>query len=87
MTAYLCTHIKHTHGLASRATISEAYVAALCDPTSALVVFNCKYKIDVATANEINKLFCEVVIAPEYDEEAIAIFKKRKTELFNSKRS
>jgi phosphoribosylaminoimidazolecarboxamide formyltransferase/IMP cyclohydrolase len=34
------------------------------------------------TAIEINKLFCEVVIAPEYDAEAIEILQQKKTELF-----
>jgi phosphoribosylaminoimidazolecarboxamide formyltransferase/IMP cyclohydrolase len=60
-------------GLASRKTISEAYVAALaCDPTSAFGgVLLQNTTIDVATAIEINKLFCEVVIAPKYDKEAI----------------
>jgi phosphoribosylaminoimidazolecarboxamide formyltransferase/IMP cyclohydrolase len=33
--------------------------------------------IDVATAIEINKLFCEVVIAPKYDKEAITIWKRK----------
>jgi phosphoribosylaminoimidazolecarboxamide formyltransferase/IMP cyclohydrolase len=56
-------------------------IAALADPTSAFG-FNFKYKIDVATATEINKLFCEVVIAPEYDAEAITILQEKKTELF-----
>jgi phosphoribosylaminoimidazolecarboxamide formyltransferase/IMP cyclohydrolase len=42
------------------------------------VVFNFKYKIDVATANEINKLFCEVVIAPEYDEAQLQFSRKEK---------
>jgi AICAR transformylase/IMP cyclohydrolase PurH len=40
---------------------------------------------DVATAIEINKLFCEV-IAPEYDAEAIEIL-QQKENYFNSKRS
>jgi phosphoribosylaminoimidazolecarboxamide formyltransferase/IMP cyclohydrolase len=39
-------------------------------------------KIDVATAIEINKLFCEVVIAPEYDAEAIEILQQKKNKLF-----
>jgi phosphoribosylaminoimidazolecarboxamide formyltransferase/IMP cyclohydrolase len=39
-------------------------------------------KIDVATATEINKLFYEVVIAPEYDAEATAILQEKKTELY-----
>lgn len=77
--------LKHNNacGLASRATISEAYVAALaCDPTSAFGgVLISNTKIDVATANEINKLFCEVVIAPEYDEAATAILQEKKNRI------
>jgi phosphoribosylaminoimidazolecarboxamide formyltransferase/IMP cyclohydrolase len=37
--------------------------------------------IDVATAIEINKLFCEVVIAPKYDKEGLQ-FEEKKTESF-----
>ncbi|WP_026708283.1 bifunctional phosphoribosylaminoimidazolecarboxamide formyltransferase/IMP cyclohydrolase [Flavobacterium frigidarium] len=77
--------LKHNNacGLASRANISEAYVAALaCDPTSAFGgVLISNTKIDVATANEINKLFCEVVIAPEYDEAATAILQEKKNRI------
>ncbi|MDG1872149.1 MAG: bifunctional phosphoribosylaminoimidazolecarboxamide formyltransferase/IMP cyclohydrolase [Flavobacterium sp.] len=77
--------LKHNNacGLASRATISEAYTAALaCDPTSAFGgVLISNTKIDVATANEINKLFCEVVIAPEYDEAATAILQEKKNRI------
>lgn len=77
--------LKHNNacGLASRATISEAYVAALaCDPTSAFGgVLISNTKIDVATASEINKLFCEVVIAPEYDEAATAILQEKKNRI------
>ncbi|NRT16081.1 phosphoribosylaminoimidazolecarboxamide formyltransferase/IMP cyclohydrolase [Flavobacterium sp. 28A] len=77
--------LKHNNacGLASRKTINEAYVAALaCDPTSAFGgVLISNTKIDVATATEINKLFCEVVIAPEYDKEAIAILQEKKNRI------
>ena len=38
-------------------------------------------KIDVATATEINKLFCEVVIAPAFDAEAIAILEEKKNRI------
>jgi AICAR transformylase/IMP cyclohydrolase PurH len=48
---------------------------------------DCKHKIDVATAIEINKLFYEVVIAPEYDAEELKFYNKRKQNYFNSKRS
>jgi phosphoribosylaminoimidazolecarboxamide formyltransferase/IMP cyclohydrolase len=74
--------LKHNNacGLASRKTISEAYVAALANIRFwwSLIA---NTTIDVATAIEINKLFCEVVIAPKYDKEAITIW-KRKTESF-----
>ena len=77
--------LKHNNacGLASRSTISEAYLAALaCDPTSAFGgVLISNTKIDVATATEINKLFCEVVIAPEYDAEAVAILQEKKNRI------
>ena len=33
--------------------------------------------IDLATANEVNKLFCEVVIAPSFDEDALALLKSK----------
>jgi phosphoribosylaminoimidazolecarboxamide formyltransferase/IMP cyclohydrolase len=42
---------------------------------------DCKHKIDVATATEINKLFCRVVIAPEYDAETIEILQQRKNRI------
>ncbi len=77
--------LKHNNacGLATRKNISEAYLAALaCDPTSAFGgVLISNTKIDVATATEINKLFCEVVIAPEYDTEATAILQEKKNRI------
>lgn len=77
--------LKHNNacGLATRETISEAYnVALACDPTSAFGgVLIANANIDVETANEINKLFCEVVIAPSYDAEAIAILQEKKNRI------
>ncbi|KQO34550.1 phosphoribosylaminoimidazolecarboxamide formyltransferase [Flavobacterium sp. Leaf82] len=77
--------LKHNNacGLASRTTISEAYLAALaCDPTSAFGgVLIANTKIDLATAQEINKLFCEVVIAPSYDDDAIAVLQEKKNRI------
>ena len=77
--------LKHNNacGLATRKSISEAYLAALaCDPTSAFGgVLIANTKIDVATATEINKLFCEVVIAPAFDTEAIAILEEKKNRI------
>ena len=77
--------LKHNNacGLASRDSISEAYNAALaCDPTSAFGgVLIANKTIDVATATEINKLFCEVVIAPAYEDAALAILQEKKNRI------
>jgi len=74
--------LKHNNacGFAQRATISEAYIDALAgDPVSAFGgVLISNTKIDKITAAEIHKLFCEVVIAPSYDEEALTILKGKK---------
>ena len=77
--------LKHNNacGLATRNTIKDAYLAALaCDPTSAFGgVLIANGKIDSATANEINSLFCEVVIAPSYDDDAIAVLSEKKNRI------
>ena len=73
--------LKHNNacGVASRSTIHQAYVDALAgDPTSAFGgILIANKTIDLATATEVNKLFCEVVIAPAYDEDALAILKSK----------
>ncbi len=74
--------LKHNNacGLASRDTLLEAWKDALAgDPTSAfggILITNSV--IDKETAEEMNKLFCEVVIAPGYDAEAEEILKSKK---------
>ena len=77
--------LKHNNacGIATRNTIKEAYLAALaCDPTSAFGgVLISNQKINAATATEINALFCEVVIAPSYDAEAISILSEKKNRI------
>ncbi|QYJ69429.1 bifunctional phosphoribosylaminoimidazolecarboxamide formyltransferase/IMP cyclohydrolase [Flavobacterium litorale] len=77
--------LKHNNacGLATRATIKEAYVDALAgDPTSAFGgVLIANTTIDAATAEEVNKLFCEVVIAPAFDDDAIAILQQKKNRI------
>ena len=73
--------LKHNNacGVASRSSIFEAYVDALAgDPVSAfggILISNSE--IDVDTAEEIHKLFCEVVIAPSYTANALAILKQK----------
>ncbi len=77
--------LKHNNacGLATRKTIKEAYLSALaCDPTSAFGgVLMSNRNIDIATATEINLLFCEVVIAPSFDEKAIEILSEKKNRI------
>ena len=77
--------LKHNNacGIATRNSIKEAYLTALaCDPTSAFGgVLIANTKINVETATEINTLFCEVVIAPSYDEEAITILSEKKNRI------
>ena len=74
--------IKHANpcGAAIGGTILEAYKAALaCDSTSAfggIVALN--RPLDAEAASEITKIFTEVVIAPGADEDAKAIFAKKK---------
>ena len=77
--------LKHNNacGLATRTNMKEAYLAALaCDPTSAFGgVLMANGPIDKATAIEINSLFCEVVIAPSYDDEALNILQEKKNRI------
>jgi phosphoribosylaminoimidazolecarboxamide formyltransferase/IMP cyclohydrolase len=73
--------LKHNNacGIASRNSIYQAYLDALaCDSVSAfggILISN--RTIDNATATEINKLFCEVVIAPSYDNDALTVLKSK----------
>ncbi|MGZ4097693.1 MAG: bifunctional phosphoribosylaminoimidazolecarboxamide formyltransferase/IMP cyclohydrolase, partial [Bacteroidia bacterium] len=73
--------LKHNNacGVASRNTIHQAYLDALAgDPVSAFGgILIANRKIDLATATEVNKLFCEVVIAPGYDDDALAVLKSK----------
>nr|WP_298660668.1 bifunctional phosphoribosylaminoimidazolecarboxamide formyltransferase/IMP cyclohydrolase [uncultured Flavobacterium sp.] len=77
--------LKHNNacGIATRQTMKEAYLEALAgDPTSAFGgVLIANSKIDYDTAEEINKLFCEVVIAPAYDEDAIEVLEEKKNRI------
>lgn len=77
--------LKHNNacGIASRATIAEAWTAALaCDPVSAFGgVLIANGTIDEAVAEEINKIFFEVIIAPEYTEKALETLKCKKNRI------
>ena len=77
--------LKHNNacGIASRPTVLEAWNAALAgDPVSAfggILVTNAK--VDKAAAEEINKIFFEVIIAPAYDEDALEVLKQKKNRI------
>lgn len=77
--------LKHNNacGIATRKTMREAYLEALAgDPTSAFGgVLIANGNIDLATAEEINKLFCEVVIAPSFDTTAIDLLEEKKNRI------
>ncbi len=77
--------LKHNNacGLAQRVTIKQAYVDALAgDPVSAFGgVLISNTEIDLATAEEIHKLFCEVVIAPSFNVEALELLKGKKNRI------
>lgn len=77
--------LKHNNacGLATRSSLKEAYEVALAaDPVSAfggILISN--RTIDLDTATLINELFCEVLIAPGYDAEALDLLKSKKNRI------
>jgi len=77
--------IKHTNvcGAAIRDTVEEAWMAALAgDPESAFGgVLICNAEIDEATANAINEIFFEVLIAPSFDTDALQILQQKKNRI------
>ena len=77
--------LKHNNacGIASRPVLVDAWNAALAgDPVSAFGgVLITNAVIDKATAEEMNKIFFEVVIAPDYDLEAIEILSLKKNRI------
>ena len=76
---------KHNNpcGVAIRDLITEAYEAALaCDNISAFGgVLTSNKKIDKKTADQINKLFFEILIAPDFDDDALDLLKSKKNRI------
>lgn len=83
--------IKHTNpcGVACRKSLREAYTDALaCDPLSAyggIIITN--RKVDNDTAGEFDKLFFEILIAEEYELEALVRLKAKKNRIILQKKS
>ncbi len=77
-----CAIIKHTNpsGVGVGESVETAYRRALAtDPISAfggIVAFN--ESVDAKVAESVNEIFTEVVIAPEFEDEALEIFKRKK---------
>ena len=83
--------IKHTNacGVASRTNLKDAWCDALaCDPVSAyggVIIAN--RTIDAGVAEELNKLFFEILVASEYGDKAIEILKSKKNRILLQKKS
>jgi phosphoribosylaminoimidazolecarboxamide formyltransferase/IMP cyclohydrolase len=77
--------IKHTNacGVATGPTVKEAYIKAFqADTISAFGgVLATNKPIDLSAAEEINKLFFEILIAPEYSDDALALLKGKKNRM------
>ncbi len=77
--------IKHTNvcGIAIRPTLKEAWDAALAgDPESAFGgVLACNSPVNKATAEAINEIFFEVLIAPAFDKDALDILRSKKNRI------
>jgi phosphoribosylaminoimidazolecarboxamide formyltransferase / IMP cyclohydrolase len=77
--------IKHTNvcGIAIRPSLKEAWDSALAgDPESAFGgVLCCNLAVDRATAEAINEIFFEVLIAPAFDEDALEILRSKKNRI------
>ncbi|RSK32354.1 bifunctional phosphoribosylaminoimidazolecarboxamide formyltransferase/IMP cyclohydrolase [Hymenobacter metallilatus] len=80
-----CAILKHTNacGVAQADTLQQAYLNAFsCDPVSAfggVIIVN--KPVDAATAEELNKLFFEVLIAPEFAPDALLVLQSKKNRI------
>jgi phosphoribosylaminoimidazolecarboxamide formyltransferase/IMP cyclohydrolase len=83
--------IKHTNvcGIASAGTVKECWDSALSgDPESAFGgVLVCNADIDKATAEAISELFFEVLLAPSFSNDAMALLKQKKNRILLKNRS
>ena len=77
--------LKHTNvcGIAIRDTLYQAWIGALeGDPVSALGgILICNHKVDLQTAEKINELFYEVLIAPDFDKDVLQLLTAKKNRI------
>lgn len=77
-----CCAVKHSTpcGVAVGTSALETYTKTFeCDPVSIFGgIIGMNYKVDAATAEELNKTFLEIVMATDFDEDALEILRKKK---------
>ena len=77
-----CCAVKHSTpcGVAVGTTALETYQKTFeCDPVSIFGgIVGMNFKVNAATATALNETFLEIVMAPEFDEDALAILHKKK---------
>ena len=77
-----CCAVKHSTpcGVAVGTSALETYTKTFeCDPISIFGgIIGMNYKVDAATAEELNKTFLEIVMATDFDDKALEILRKKK---------
>ena len=77
-----CVAVKHNTpcGIALGTSLLEAYTKAYnCDPVSIFGgIVGCNAPVDVPTAEKLVELFLEIIVAPDFDAEALEILKQKK---------
>lgn len=77
-----CCAVKHSTpcGVAVGTSALETYTKTFeCDPISIFGgIIGMNYKVDAATAEELNKTFLEIVMATDFDDDALEILRKKK---------
>ncbi|SFI73698.1 phosphoribosylaminoimidazolecarboxamide formyltransferase / IMP cyclohydrolase [Kaistella treverensis] len=77
-----CCAVKHSTpcGVAIGNTAVETYTKTFeCDPVSIFGgIIGMNFTVDLATAEELNKTFLEIVMAPNFDDDALELLKKKK---------
>lgn len=77
-----CVIIKHGNpcGAAEGSSLKEAYIKAFqtdtVSPFGGIIIFN--NRLDIEAAEEVDKIFSEIILAPDYDTEVIELLKKKK---------
>ncbi len=77
-----CVIIKHGNpcGAAEGSSLKEAYIKAFqtdtVSPFGGIIIFN--KRLDMEAAEEVDKIFSEIILAPDYDDDVLELLKKKK---------